>query len=85
MTPIREEEIEKVSIYQTEGRVAAEMVIPYPPGIPLLYPGELITAEISQLLTELHRAGAKCQGTADSTISTLRVYNNQKVGAKHGW
>ncbi|MNU35370.1 Arginine decarboxylase [compost metagenome] len=85
MTPIREEEIEKVSIYQTEGRVAAEMVIPYPPGIPLLYPGELITAEISQLLTELHRAGAKCQGTADSTMSTLRVYNNQKVGAKHGW
>ncbi|WP_433944840.1 aminotransferase class I/II-fold pyridoxal phosphate-dependent enzyme [Paenibacillus sp. SN-8-1] len=83
MTPVREEEIERVSIYHTEGRVAAEMVIPYPPGIPLLHPGELITPEISQLLTKLHQAGAKCQGTADSTMSTLRVYKNQKVGAEH--
>ncbi|USB33282.1 aminotransferase class I/II-fold pyridoxal phosphate-dependent enzyme [Paenibacillus sp. YPG26] len=82
MTPVREEETEKVSIYHTEGRVAAEMVIPYPPGIPLLYPGEWITPDIAGLLTKLYHAGAKCQGTADSTMSTLRVYKNQKVGAK---
>ncbi|RUT27699.1 aminotransferase class I/II-fold pyridoxal phosphate-dependent enzyme [Paenibacillus zeisoli] len=84
MTPISEALQEKVSIYQTEGRVAAEMVIPYPPGIPILYPGERITGEVSQLLIKLHQAGAKCQGTADSTMSSLKVYKNQKVGAEHG-
>lgn len=83
MTPIREEDRERISIHQTEGRVAAEMVIPYPPGIPLLYPGEPITEEISRVLVKLHQAGAKCQGTADSTLSTLCVYKNQKVGANH--
>lgn len=44
------------------GRVAAEMVIPYPPGIPLFLPGEKITvAKLSQL-EELLAIGASFQG-----------------------
>ncbi|WP_107925844.1 aminotransferase class I/II-fold pyridoxal phosphate-dependent enzyme [Lysinibacillus parviboronicapiens] len=44
------------------GRIAASMIIPYPPGIPLLVPGEKITvAKLSQL-EELLATGATFQG-----------------------
>ena len=33
-------EVELVSIDELEGRIAAEMIVPYPPGIPLIMPGE---------------------------------------------
>ncbi|MBS4206392.1 aminotransferase class I/II-fold pyridoxal phosphate-dependent enzyme [Lederbergia citrea] len=44
------------------GRIAAKMVIPYPPGIPLLLPGEKITAEHITRLRQLLQAGARFQG-----------------------
>lgn len=47
---------------RTMGRTAASMIIPYPPGIPLLIPGEKITvAKLSQL-EELLATGATFQG-----------------------
>lgn len=47
---------------RTMGRTAASMIIPYPPGIPLLVPGEKITvAKLSQL-EELLATGATFQG-----------------------
>ena len=52
---------------------AAEMVI-HPPGIPILYPGEDITAEMEQRLLALRHAGAKCQGISDPTAQTIVVY-----------
>ena len=38
------------------GRVGAEMVIPYPPGVPLLVPGEKITADVVAAVRQLHSA-----------------------------
>lgn len=82
MTPINIEDTEAVEVEQTEGRIAAEMVIPYPPGIPVLYPGERITSQMEQYLRVLHGSGAKCQGTDDPTMRTIRVYKlQQKVGS----
>jgi len=47
---------------RTMGRISASMIIPYPPGIPLLVPGEKITvAKLSQL-EELLATGATFQG-----------------------
>jgi len=47
---------------RTMGRISASMIIPYPPGIPLLVPGEKITvAKLSQL-EELLASGATFQG-----------------------
>ena len=37
------------------GRICADQISPYPPGIPALVPGQLITAEIAQFLTALRR------------------------------
>lgn len=67
------EDIESIPVEETEGRQAAEMLIPYPPGIPLLYPGERISDRTVVQLISLKRAGAKCQGVADPTLATIQV------------
>lgn len=38
------------------GRVCADQIVPYPPGIPVLVPGQVITAEIIQYLVGLLRS-----------------------------
>ncbi len=55
------------------GRVSAEMVTPYPPGIPVLGPGEEISAEIVAYLEEAAATGLKVHGPEDRALSTLRV------------
>jgi len=55
------------------GRIAAEAVIPYPPGIPILYPGEWIGQDVLHFIKELAQTGAKCQGISDPTLQKLAV------------
>jgi len=55
------------------GRVSAEMVTPYPPGIPVLGPGEEISAEIVAYLLEGAAAELKVHGPEDRTLQSLRV------------
>ncbi|MFB4333196.1 aminotransferase class I/II-fold pyridoxal phosphate-dependent enzyme [Paenibacillus sp. CR_12] len=74
LKPIDKERLESVPLANSAGRKAAEMVIPYPPGIPILYPGEDITAEMEQRMLALRMAGAKCQGITDPTLQTIVVY-----------
>jgi arginine decarboxylase len=57
------------------GRICAEYVIPYPPGIPLLVPGEEITGDTLSALAAFRSAGAKVVGPDDLTGSTLLVNN----------
>lgn len=58
---------------RTIGRISASMIIPYPPGIPLLVPGERITvAKLSQL-EELLAAGATFQGNHRLTEKMIQV------------
>ncbi len=40
------------------GRTSANLVVPYPPGIPVLVPGQRITSEIATFLLDLHNAGS---------------------------
>ena len=55
------------------GRVSAEMVTPYPPGIPVLGPGEEVSAEIVAYLQEAAAAGLKVHGPEDRALRSLRV------------
>jgi lysine decarboxylase len=55
------------------GEVAAEAVIPYPPGIPVLTPGEIISDAKVDCLREGIAAGMHVRGAADSTLQTVRV------------
>ena len=61
------------SLGEAVGQVAAELVVPYPPGIPALTPGEVVTAEKVELLRRAAAAGIHVCGAADPTIETIRV------------
>ncbi|MFC5470380.1 aminotransferase class I/II-fold pyridoxal phosphate-dependent enzyme [Cohnella suwonensis] len=65
--------IESVELEECEGRTAAEWVIPYPPGIPVLYPGERITADAMKVLLKWRQAGSRIQGAADTRLRTIQV------------
>ncbi|EJP81793.1 aminotransferase class I/II-fold pyridoxal phosphate-dependent enzyme [Bacillus cereus] len=56
-------ETKLVSIEEAVGMIAAEMVIPYPPGIPLIMYGESITLEHTEQITHLEKTGARFQGS----------------------
>jgi arginine decarboxylase len=55
------------------GHVSAEMVTPYPPGIPVLGPGEAISDEIVAYLQEGAKVGLKVHGPEDRYLRSLRV------------
>ncbi|MCZ6942899.1 aminotransferase class I/II-fold pyridoxal phosphate-dependent enzyme [Bacillus mycoides] len=56
-------ETKLVSIEEAVDMIAAEMVIPYPPGIPLIMYGERITQEHTKQITHLEKTGARFQGS----------------------
>ncbi|MEW6278203.1 MAG: aminotransferase class I/II-fold pyridoxal phosphate-dependent enzyme [Candidatus Eremiobacterota bacterium] len=62
-----------VPLEQSVGATCAELVTPYPPGIPVLCPGETITAETVDYLKMELAAGANIQGPFDPSIKTIRV------------
>jgi arginine/lysine/ornithine decarboxylase len=62
-----------VPIADAIGHVAAELVIPYPPGIPAVVPGELIAAETVAYLRDGGRQGMHLRGVADPTLATIRI------------
>ena len=62
-----------VPIAQAVGRISAEMIIPYPPGVPLLVAGEEVNEEIAATTVQLIEAGSRIVGLADPTGATLRV------------
>lgn len=64
---------ERVPLHQAEGRVAAELVAPYPPGIPVVAPGERLTREVLDYLRHAVRAGWHLQGPADPALRTIQV------------
>ena len=68
-----EREAEAVPLTEAVGRAAAEMVIPYPPGVPLIVPGERWTAELADHVTGLKEAGVRFQGVEDVTLRTVQV------------
>jgi lysine decarboxylase len=64
---------ERVAVDGAVGRVSAELVAPYPPGIPMLAPGELVTAEVVEALLAARDAGVRIAYAADPTLATLQV------------
>lgn len=55
------------------GRVSVELVAPYPPGIPVLAPGEEVTSATLAALAAARTAGVRVAYAADPSLSTLRV------------
>lgn len=63
----------RVSITDCLGKVCAESVIPYPPGIPLILPGEMIEKEHLDYLHYVLSRGMNIVGPEDISLETLRV------------
>lgn len=55
------------------GRVCAELVAPYPPGVPVLAPGERVTEAAVRALQQARADGGRIAYAADPTLATLQV------------
>jgi arginine decarboxylase len=64
---------EDVPVAEAAGRVVAEMVSPYPPGVPVLAPGEVIRQETLDYLRSGLAAGMLIPDSADPDLETIRV------------
>jgi arginine decarboxylase len=64
---------EPVPVEQAVGRTSAELVAPYPPGIPVLAPGERVTDATLAALGHARAAGVRIAYAADPTLGMLRV------------
>ena len=64
---------ESVRAEDAAGRIAAEMVAPYPPGIPAIAPGEVVSREVVDALREAAAGGTRLSYCGDPTLATLQV------------
>lgn len=63
----------EVPLAEAAGRYSADMIIPYPPGIPFVYPGERLDEQIVESLLKMAGKGARFQGGTDSNLTKVRV------------
>ncbi|MGN0700584.1 MAG: arginine decarboxylase, partial [Oscillospiraceae bacterium] len=66
-------EQETLPIEQTAGRVCSEFVMCYPPGIPILAPGERITQDILDYIAFAKEKGCSLTGCRDMSVEYLQV------------
>jgi arginine decarboxylase len=64
---------EVVPFAEAVGRVAAESLAAYPPGIPNVLPGELLTQETVDYINEVVEHGGWVRGAVDRSLKTIRV------------
>ena len=64
---------ESVPWQDTEGRICAETLTPYPPGVPAVYAGEVLSKGLIERLREEARVGVLLQGAEDAFLNTVRV------------
>lgn len=60
---------EKVLLGNSVGRICADIVTPYPPGVPVLYPGEIIRNDICDYIEGIIKAGGHVNGIEEGYIS----------------
>ena len=76
---------EKIPLREAAGRTAARSVSVYPPGIPVLCPGEVITEEICRYLTEALKDGCHIHGIArEGETFFIRAVTEQISSALFG-
>lgn len=62
-----------VPLKESIGRISGEFLLAYPPGIPVLCPGEEITKEVIEYVNDLKRANLYVQGTEDTTVENIKI------------
>jgi len=64
---------ETVDAGRAVGRISAELVAPYPPGVPVLVPGEVISEQTLALLRTAAEGGTRIAYAADPSMTTVQV------------
>ncbi|PWW19817.1 arginine/lysine/ornithine decarboxylase [Cytobacillus oceanisediminis] len=70
---------ELVPFDESEGRIIAEFIMVYPPGIPIFIPGEIITKENLRYIKTNMEAGLPVQGPEDYDFKYLRVIEEHRA------
>lgn len=65
--------LERVSLEESAGRISGEFIYLYPPGIPIITPGERMTAEIIRQVVYDRNIGLPVQGMEDQNTEYLQV------------
>ncbi len=66
-----------VSLENARGEIAAEMVAPFPPGVPVICPGEKITSEIIGILRRLKAEARSFHGPADPALNQISIVDTR--------
>lgn len=66
-------EKEPLPVEKSVGRISGESVMCYPPGIPIVAPGEMITGEIVEYIQYAKEKGCFITGTQDSSTESINV------------
>jgi arginine decarboxylase len=61
------------------GKIAAESICPYPPGIPVLIPGEIITTAAINYLQQILNLGGELAGCSDPTLATIGIVDRSTM------
>jgi lysine decarboxylase len=64
---------EMVSAANAAGRISADLIAPYPPGVAVVAPGEILTLQILEGLKASKEAGVRIAYATDATLATYRV------------
>ena len=73
-------EKESLPLMETKGRICSEFVMCYPPGIPILAPGEEITEEVLEYIVYAKEKGCSMTGPEDPGIGRLNVLREHWLG-----
>jgi arginine decarboxylase len=76
MTPrdvFLQHQAKRVPLSKAAGHISAQTLTPYPPGIPVLIPGERITKEIQDFLLDLADKDIRVSGQETETLRTVKV------------
>ena len=69
---------ERTALQNTVGKVSAEFIYLYPPGIPIIAPGEVFTREIVEMIEAYKKAGLLVQGPADPASGMILTVAEDK-------
>ena len=70
----RQWSVRKISLKESVGEIAAEPITPYPPGIPILMPGERITISVAEQIEDLIETGARFQGNQEIYQRRISIF-----------
>ncbi len=70
---------EKLMLREAKNRISTAMIVPYPPGIPLLVPGQLITEEIIEILEFYRDYGVEIHGLNNGEINVMKKSEEEEL------